>query len=106
VASAARQTGTTLGVAIAGTIVGSAAAGNSQDLNSTSLTAGGADEQWHLGALAFTHAEHHLWWPVMGLGIGLVALALLSTTRWAHATAQRTAELFNRPAATPEGRSG
>jgi EmrB/QacA subfamily drug resistance transporter len=85
VASAARQTGTTLGVAIAGTIVGSTAAGNSQ---------------------AFTHAEHHLWWPVMGLGIGLVALALVSTTRWAQATAHRTAELFNPPAATPEGRSG
>jgi hypothetical protein len=84
VASAARQTGTTLGVAVAGTSVGSTAGGDPR---------------------AFTDAEHVLWWPVAGLGIGVVALALMSTTRWAHATAHRTAELFSRPAASPAGRS-
>jgi len=57
VASAARQTGTTLGVAIAGTIVGSSV----------------ADPQ------AFTAASHHLWWMVVCLGLGIVVLALIGT---------------------------
>lgn len=59
VASAGRQTGTTLGVAISGTIVGS------------SFTRGGT---------AFTNAEHGVWWLVLGLGLGILALGLLSTT--------------------------
>jgi len=56
VASAGRQTGTTLGVAIAGTIVGSASTG-----------------------AAFTTAEHGVWWLVLALGAGILALGLLST---------------------------
>ncbi|HTF10044.1 MAG TPA: MFS transporter, partial [Asanoa sp.] len=56
VASAGRQTGTTLGVAIAGTIVGSASTG-----------------------AAFTTAEHGVWWLVLALGAGIIALGLLST---------------------------
>ncbi|MGH3409766.1 MAG: MFS transporter, partial [Streptosporangiaceae bacterium] len=72
-ASAGRQTGTTLGVAIAGTIVGSALA---------------------RGGTAFTRAEHGVWWMVLGLGAGLGALGLLSTGRWARATAGRAAALF------------
>ena len=52
-ASAGRQTGTTLGVAIAGTIVGSALA---------------------RGGTAFTGAEHGVWWLVLGLGVGILAL--------------------------------
>jgi EmrB/QacA subfamily drug resistance transporter len=63
VASSARQTGTTLGVAIAGAVIGSAA----------------ADPR------AFTHAEHVLWWPVLALGLGILALGLISTTEWAQA---------------------
>ncbi|MEV5962056.1 MFS transporter [Kribbella sp. NPDC051952] len=78
VASSGRQTGTTLGVAIAGAIIGSTA----------------ADPQ------AFTHAEHTLWWPVLGLGIGIVVLGLMSTTRWAQASADRTADLFTPTAET------
>jgi EmrB/QacA subfamily drug resistance transporter len=58
VASAGRQTGTTLGVAIAGTIVGSASTG-----------------------AAFTTAEHGVWWLVLALGAGILALGLLSTRR-------------------------
>jgi EmrB/QacA subfamily drug resistance transporter len=73
VASAGRQTGTTLGVAIAGTIVGSTA---SRD------------------GMPFTSAEHGVWWLVLGLGIGILALGLLSTGRWALATAGRAAALF------------
>ncbi len=73
-ASSGRQTGTTLGVAISGTIVGSA------------LPRGGA---------AFTRAEHGVWWLVAGLGAGILALGLLSTGRWALATAERAAALFD-----------
>jgi predicted MFS family arabinose efflux permease len=58
VASAARQTGTTLGVAVAGTIVGSTA--NPQ---------------------AFTAAEHRVWWPVLVLGLAIFGLAFLSPAR-------------------------
>ncbi|HEY0451389.1 MFS transporter [Actinophytocola sp.] len=72
-ASAGRQTGTTLGVAIAGTIVGSALA---------------------RGGTVFTSAEHGVWWLVFGLGVGILVLGLLSTGRWASATAGRAAALF------------
>jgi EmrB/QacA subfamily drug resistance transporter len=73
-ASTGRQTGTTLGVAISGTIVGSA------------LARGGA---------TFTGAERSVWWLVLGLGAGVAALGLLSTGRWAQATAARAAALFD-----------
>ena len=71
-ASAGRQTGTTLGVAISGTIVGSALA---------------------RGGMAFTNAEHGVWWLVLGLGVAIVVLGLLSTGRWAMETAARAAAL-------------
>ena len=74
-ASAGRQTGTTLGVAIAGTIVGPAVA---------------------RGGVPFTSAAHGVWWMVLGLGLGILALARLSTGRWAMATAARAAALFDR----------
>ena len=73
-ASAGRQTGTTLGVAISGTIVGSALA---------------------RGATAYTRAEHAVWWLVLGLGVGILALGILSTRRWALDTAGRAAALFD-----------
>jgi EmrB/QacA subfamily drug resistance transporter len=82
-ASAGRQTGTSLGVAIAGTIVGPA------------LARGGA---------AFTSAEHGVWWMVLGLGVGLGALGLLSTGRWARASAARAAALFEQVEQGAEGR--
>lgn len=73
-ASAGRQTGTTLGVAISGTIVGPALA---------------------RGGLAFTSAEQGVWWLVLGLGVGIGVLGLLSTGRWALGSAQRAAVLFD-----------
>lgn len=73
-ASAGRQTGTTLGVAIAGTIVGPA------------LTR---------GRPAYMEASHIVWWMVLGLGIGLALLALLSTGSWAKSTAPDAAALFS-----------
>ena len=72
-ASTGRQTGTTLGVAISGAIVGPALA--------------------H-GGLAFTSAARGVWWLVLGLGLGILALGLLSTGRWAQRTAGRAAALF------------
>jgi EmrB/QacA subfamily drug resistance transporter len=72
-ASAGRQGGTTLGVAISGTIVGS------------SLARGGT---------AFTRAEHGVWWLVLGLGVGIMVLGVLSTGRRAVGTAARAAALF------------
>ncbi|MGA8118000.1 MAG: DHA2 family efflux MFS transporter permease subunit [Actinocatenispora sp.] len=74
VASVGRQTGTTLGVAISGTIVAPALA---------------------RGGVAYTHAERGVWWLVLGLGVGIVVLGLLSTGRWALATADRAAALFD-----------
>ena len=72
-ASTGRQTGTTLGVAISGTIVGSALA---------------------RGGTAFTSAAHGVWWLVLGLGLGILVLGLVSTGRWAQRTAGRAAALF------------
>ena len=72
--SAGRQTGTTLGVAIAGTIV------------ATALSRGGT---------SFTSTAHSVWWMAIGLGVAILALGLLSTGRWAHATAERAAALFD-----------
>jgi EmrB/QacA subfamily drug resistance transporter len=72
-ASAGRQTGTTLGVAISGTIVGPALA---------------------RGAVAFTSAARGVWWMVLGLGLGILVLGLLSTGRWARGTAARAAASF------------
>ena len=72
-ASTGRQTGTTLGVAIAGTTVG------------TALARGGT---------AFTNAEQGVWWLVLGLGIAVGVLALICTGRRAVGTARRAATLF------------
>jgi hypothetical protein len=41
---------------------------------------------------AFADATHAGWWIVAVLGLVVAALGYLSTTRWAHATARRTAE--------------
>ncbi|MET8766289.1 MFS transporter [Streptomyces sp. NPDC004658] len=72
-ASAGRQTGTTLGVAISGTVAGSVLPG---------------------GGTRFTDAEHGVWWMVLGLGLGIVLLGLLSTGPWASGTAAGAAALF------------
>jgi EmrB/QacA subfamily drug resistance transporter len=69
-ASAGRQTGTTLGVAIAGTAVGAAS------------------------GPAFTTAARGGWWLVACLGVGIVVFGLVSTGRRAAATAARAAALF------------
>ncbi|MET9274412.1 MFS transporter [Kribbella sp. NPDC003557] len=68
-ASVGRQTGTSLGVAVAGSIIGTAAATP-------------ADPQ------RFVHAEHIVWWPTVAIGHVVLALALFSTSRRAHRTVQ------------------
>jgi EmrB/QacA subfamily drug resistance transporter len=72
-ASAGRQTGATLGVAISGTILGSAAL---------------------QGGTAFTDAGRGVWSMMIGLGIGVLALGLFSTGSRARETAARAASLF------------
>jgi EmrB/QacA subfamily drug resistance transporter len=74
VASTSRQVGMTLGVALAGSIVGSA------------VNKGGSE---------FTDAAHPVWWMVVASGLVVVALGLLTNARWASATARRASALFD-----------
>jgi EmrB/QacA subfamily drug resistance transporter len=85
VASTGRQVGGTLGVAVLGALAG-----------------GGVTGAIGRGFAASTHVS---WWIVAGLGAGISALGLLSTTRWAQATAGRVADEF-RDAARPLGDAG
>ncbi|MGH2895293.1 MAG: MFS transporter, partial [Solirubrobacteraceae bacterium] len=71
VASTGRQVGSTLGVAV----LGSLAAGG--------LTAIGP---------GFTAATHASWWIVVGLSALTAVLGFITTTRWALETAGRVAE--------------
>ena len=66
-ASVGRQTGMSLGVAIAGSIVGAKATTDPQ---------------------AFVHAAHLVWWPIIAMGLVVLALALVSTSRRALLTVQ------------------
>jgi EmrB/QacA subfamily drug resistance transporter len=72
VASTSRQVGTSLGVAVMGSITLSALHG--------SVHSGLSD------------ASHAAWWIVVGCGAAILALGLVVTSRWARATAARTAE--------------
>ena len=71
VASTSRQVGQTLGVAVIGAVAG-----------------GGASAALGPGFAAATHAG---WWIILVLGVVILALGALSTTRWALATAERVA---------------
>ncbi|MGZ0152400.1 MFS transporter [Kribbella sp. WER1] len=66
-ASVGRQTGTSLGVAVAGSIVGATATTDPQ---------------------RFVRAAHTVWWPMVAVGLVVVALALISTSRRARLTVQ------------------
>jgi EmrB/QacA subfamily drug resistance transporter len=76
VASTSRQVGATLGVAVLGALAGGGAAAGAT-------------------GVAFTAATHTSWWIVFVLGLGVLALAVLTTTGWARDTAVRTAEQFH-----------
>ena len=74
VASTSRQVGLTLGVALAGAVAGGSAALD-----------GGAGS-------GFTAAAGPAWWMILADVAAVLVLAVVSTTRWAEATARRTAE--------------
>jgi EmrB/QacA subfamily drug resistance transporter len=77
VASTSRQVGSSLGVAVIGSVVVSALAG--------SLRAG------------FAPASHVGWWVVVGCGALVLGLGLLTTGGWARRTAERVAAEFAPP---------
>jgi EmrB/QacA subfamily drug resistance transporter len=72
VASTSRQVGMTLGVAVVGAVAGGTAA--------SALGTG------------FAAATHPSWWIVAALGLAVVILGGLTTSRWARATARLTAD--------------
>jgi threonine/homoserine/homoserine lactone efflux protein len=71
-----------LGVAIAGTIVGTQAA---------------------VGA-SFADASHAFWWCMVGAGVMVVVLGLVSCSGWARVTAQRAAHLLQDPSPAEAGK--
>ncbi|GAB3565053.1 MFS transporter [Amycolatopsis endophytica] len=77
VASTSRQVGASLGVAVLGAVVTSHISG--------SFEAG------------FPAASHLAWWIMAGCGVVVTALGLLTTGRWAKATARRATDLFEEP---------
>jgi EmrB/QacA subfamily drug resistance transporter len=79
ITSTSRQTGSALGVAIAGAVAVPAATGAS--------------------ALEIASASHAAWWMLFGSGMFVAMLGLMTTTRWASATADRVAAQFSRPPA-------
>ncbi|TQS44993.1 MFS transporter [Cryptosporangium phraense] len=68
--SAARQIGQVLGVAIAGTLTSGVAASDA----------------------GFARATHPAWWLVVGIGVVVVALGVVTTTPWAERSARRAAD--------------
>ncbi len=72
IASTSRQVGTSLGVAVTGSVLASGLRGP--------LAAG------------FTQASLPAWWIITGCGAAVLVLALVTTGRWAIATAVRTAK--------------
>ena len=81
VASTSRQIGASLGVAVAGTVVG------------TRVAAG----------TSFVEATHAFWWIMVGLGLAVVALGLLSNSGWARASSRRAALLMDDAAVADAG---
>jgi MFS family permease len=75
IASTSRQIGQTLGVAVVGSLV------------STSLH--------QADYLDFARASRAGWWVLAGCGAVVLVLGLVATSRWARATATRTAESIN-----------
>ncbi len=76
-ASTGRQVGISLGVALAGTVTG-------------------AGLQTTLGP-SFAIAAHTDWWVIVGAGLTIVVLGILSATTWSRRTTSRIAELLDDP---------
>ncbi len=75
IASASRQIGQTLGVAVVGALV------------SSSLS--------HGKQIDFAMASRAGWWVLGGCGMVVLLLGMIATTSWARTSAQRTAEAMN-----------
>jgi predicted MFS family arabinose efflux permease len=80
VASTSRQVGSSLGVAITGSIIASASGG-------------------------FTTASHAAWAVIAGCGIAVLAVGLVSTGPWARRTAARNGERLQRSQESEDDRS-
>jgi len=80
VASTSRQTGTALGVAIFGSVAARQVAGRTS-IDPTSAPA---------------------WWIMVGCGLAIGVLGVLTTGSWARGTAARTAVLFDTPTGRPQ----
>jgi MFS family permease len=78
VASTSRQLGQTLGVAVIGAVLASGIGSSAQ-------------------AQAFVPAARPGWWILTGCGLAVLVLGLLTSGRWARATATRTAESLQAP---------
>ena len=76
IASTGRQFGATLGVAVLGALAGGVATGG-------------------VGR-GFAEATHASWWIIVGLGVVMLVLGILTTSPWALGTARRTADSFAR----------
>jgi EmrB/QacA subfamily drug resistance transporter len=86
VATTSRQVGLTLGVAVFGSVAGDGLSG--------------------MIGHGFAHATHPGWWAVAALGLTVATLGYLTTTGWAHRTAQRSAEHLADEVAPPTDRRG
>jgi EmrB/QacA subfamily drug resistance transporter len=74
VASTSRQVGSSLGVAVVGSVVVSAQLGSTR--------------------AGFAAASHAGWWVIAGCGLAVFGLGVLTTGRWARRTAERVAAQF------------
>jgi len=81
-ASASRQIGQSLGVAVIGSLVTAGLRGSMRT--------------------SFAQASHLGWWVLAGCGVSVLLLGAITTTRWALGTAARTAARFDpQPGRTP-----
>ena len=78
VASTSRQVGASLGVAVAGTVVGASRAHGA----------------------GFAEATHPIWWIMAGCGAAIALLGWASNTPWAQASTRRVAYLLAEPTVT------
>ena len=83
VASTSRQIGSTLGVAVIGAVLASGVHGTAY-------------------RSAFVEASRPAWWIITGCGALVLLLGVVTSGRWARATALRTAERLRAPETAPE----
>jgi predicted MFS family arabinose efflux permease len=91
-ASTSRQIGSTLGVAVIGAV----------------LASGGVSSSGHGAAFGrtFSAASAPAWWILTVCGVLVLVLGALTSGRWAHTTAQRTAERLRAPEVVAEVMAG